>query len=282
MKTVVSRIDLGMTRIAGYTLYDEMSHEFLEVTPKEVKALISCGQVNGLKLVNGEVELDRESFNMSNLMVKSGVGKFRTLFPSSSMANCMYAVVRVIQTDNGNLYEIVSNKCARVTVAIEHLKMLMEIGYVAGVKMLDQKIEICHGVTFEDKTSRVIKLEKTTQDGAVESKQNLNGANIENMHNLPVHNKNNLHPKQGLSNINTEVKAVESKNDEAITPVEKSDRADVIDDSVHTIAESKALGGTSDDTTIIHDSTEKNKKDNQPKEQVNENKLTTNRNTKKK
>lgn len=281
MKTVVSRIDLGMTRIAGYTLYDEMSHEFLEVTPKEVKALISCGQVNGLKLINGEIELDRESFNMSNLMVKSGVGKFRTLFPSSSMTNCMYAVARVIQTDNGNLYEIVSNKCARVTVAIEHLKMLMEIGYVAGVKMLNQKIEICHGVTFEDKTSRVIKLEKTTGDGAVESKQNLNGTNIANMHNLPVHNKNNLHPKQGLSNINTEVKAVESKNNGSITSAEKSGRADVIGDSV-TVAESKALSETSDDTPRIHDSTEKNKKNNQPKEQVNENKLTTNRNTKKK
>ena len=48
MKTVACRIDLGYTRIAGYTLFDLETLEFQETTPKEVVDLMKSGKVNGL------------------------------------------------------------------------------------------------------------------------------------------------------------------------------------------------------------------------------------------
>jgi hypothetical protein len=155
MKTVANRIDLGITRVAGYNLYDEASLEFQETTPKEVKNLIKNNMVNGLKLENGEIILDTEGFNINNLMIKSSVGKFRTLHNTNSIVKCMYAVVRVIETDNEKFYEIISNKCARFKFKIEQLKGLIEIGgYVAGVRIINNEIEVCKGVTIEDRRSK--------------------------------------------------------------------------------------------------------------------------------
>lgn len=173
MKTVANRIDLGMTRIAGYNLYDEVSLEFQETTPKEVKDLINCGQVNGLKLINGEIQLDKEDFNMCNLMVKSAVGKFRPLYPDDSIVTCMYAVVRMIETDNGRLYEIISNKCSRVKITYERLKLLMEVGYVAGVKNINGAIEICKGVPIEDRRTKNEKASNSFLGEAADTKQSL-------------------------------------------------------------------------------------------------------------
>ena len=58
MKTVICRLDLGYTRIAGYLLYDSITQEFVETTPREVKELIKKDMVNGLKLLNNQIELD--------------------------------------------------------------------------------------------------------------------------------------------------------------------------------------------------------------------------------
>lgn len=249
MKTVVCRIDLGVTRTAGYTLYDEMSHEFLEMTPREIKDLVVSGDVNGLKLIKGRIELDREGFNMCNLMVKNGIGKYRTLFPNNTMANCMYSVVKVINRNTCNLYEIISNKCARVTVTFEQLKMLMDIGCVAGVKMVDGKLKIYSGVTFEDRTKKTIELKKATGYVKVELKQNL---------------------KAGIN------------NNEATLSVDELDSSDVICDNINTTTVSKIPGGVSDNILITSDDKGENKEDTQPKERISENKMRDDGNTKKK
>lgn len=249
MKTVICRIDLGMTRIAGYTLYDEKSREFQETTPKEVKNLIISEGVNGLRLIDEKIELDKDGFNMYNLMIKSAVGKFRTLYPNNSMISSTYAVVRLIQINNGNLYEIISNKCARFKVTAERLKILMEVGCVAGVKKVNNKIEICNGVTIEDKRTKVSELKEKTETEVKES-------------------------GQGLKSINTAVKTMIPKNNEIITSVGKSSSVDAKGDSIHTKVKSE-------NTSSIHDNAEKNKKNNQPKGQVIEEKLTNDQNVKK-
>jgi hypothetical protein len=271
-KTVISRIDLGFTRIAGYTLYDEVSREFQETTPKEVKDLIGRGQVNGLKLVDGEIELDTDGFCMSNLMVKSAVGKFRTLYPTTSIVNCMYAVVRVIETDNGRLYEVINNKCARVKVTPEKLKILMEIGYVAGVKMgAYGEIEICKGVTIEDKRTKVEQFESTTQTEVKEPELYLQDINIEEKA-LTVE-----------GDEKSAEKSAESVADESATPVEQEDNSsEIVFDSLD-VPEVHADGNTiSDDTSIDLGNTEANKNDSPSKEQVEEKKTTTPRKNKKK
>lgn len=227
-KTAINRIDLGMTRIAGYTLYDEVSREFQETTPKEVKDLISRGQVNGLKLVDGEIELDKDVFCMSNLMVKSAVGKYRTLYPTTSIVNCMYAVVRVIETDNGRLYEIINNKCARVKVTPEKLKILMEIGYVAGVKMGEcGEIELCKGVTIED---------KRTKAQAVDNQINIANTNLEELlGNISkeietVSFEVDSNSLQDVNVVETEEKISQKIDDSSNEPDEINDKSDDIKD----------------------------------------------------
>lgn len=224
MKTVISRIDLGFTRIAGYTLYDEASHEFQETTPKEVKNLIVHGQVNGLKLVNGEIELDKENFYMTNLMIKSAVGKFRTLYQTESIMNCinyMYAVVRVIETDKGRIYEIISNRCARVKVNEEKLKILLQVGYVAGVrKQFNGEIEICKGVNIENRRTKESEIKEKVQATDAEA-------------------------EQGLSDINSKENISKSENAESLETIFKSmDTSDIKDKSLANEQTNKKTNGT--------------------------------------
>ena len=142
MKTVICRIDLGYTRIAGYTLYDDVTEEFHETTPREVKELIKNNQVNGLKLVDGEIVLDTEGFNQRNLMIKSAVGKYRPLYDTDSLVTRMYAVLDVVDCGGEFKYEVITNYCGRKLMTEEFVRTLSSIGYVAGIKITDEKIKL--------------------------------------------------------------------------------------------------------------------------------------------
>jgi hypothetical protein len=154
-KTPVCRLDLGQTRVAGFTLFDPKSKEFQECTPKEVRQLILAGQVNGLKLCEDEIVLDRDGFNMRNLKIKSGVGNYRNMFPCEHGDGKFYAVVRLIDTDEGRLFELVDNKYARVKMDTAKLMMLAAFSSVAGVRVHDGAIELCDGVIYEDRRSEL-------------------------------------------------------------------------------------------------------------------------------
>lgn len=142
MKTVICRLDLGYTRIAGYTLYDDLTEEFHETTPREVKELIKKEQVNGLKLVNDEIVLDTEGFNQRNLMIKSAVGKYRPLHETDSLVTRMYAVLDVVDNGEELKYEVITNYCGRKLMTEEFVRTLNSIGYVAGAIITDEKIKL--------------------------------------------------------------------------------------------------------------------------------------------
>ncbi len=142
MKTVICRLDLGYTRIAGYTLYDDVTEEFHETTPREVKELIKKDQVNGLKLVNDEIVLDTEGFNQRNLMIKSAVGKYRPLHETDSLVTRMYAVLDVVDNGGELMYEVITNYCGRKLMTEEFVRTLSSIGYVAGAIITDEKIKL--------------------------------------------------------------------------------------------------------------------------------------------
>ena len=110
-KTVVCQLALGMTRVSGYTLYDHESMAFEETTPRDVKALIRQGVVNGLVLdKENNIQLDEAGFNCKNLLVKSGVGNYRPMKPCSGLASRgTYALTKVADTDDGLVYEVVSH-----------------------------------------------------------------------------------------------------------------------------------------------------------------------------
>lgn len=142
MKTVICRLDLGYTRIAGYTLYDDVTEEFHETTPREVKEFIKKNEVNGLKLVNDEIILDVEGFNQRNLMIKTAVGKYRPLFDANSLVTRMYAILDVVDCGGEFKYEVITNYCGRKLMTEEFIRTLNKMGYVAGAVITDEKIKL--------------------------------------------------------------------------------------------------------------------------------------------
>lgn len=144
MKTVICRLDLGYTRVAGYTLYDDVTEEFHETTPREVKELIKNNQVNGLRLVDDEIVLDTEGFNQRNLMIKTAVGKYRPLYNTDSLVNRMYTVLDVVDCGGILMYEVITNYCGRKLMTEEFIRTLSSIGYVAGAIITDTEINLCN------------------------------------------------------------------------------------------------------------------------------------------
>lgn len=158
MKTVAARIDLGMTRIAGYILYDPQTMEFHETTPKEVERLVKQGQVNGLVLNdNGELVPDLEGWNLGNIKIKSGVGNYRNWNTQDSRSDTIYSVVRAVDVqDAGRIYEVINNRCGRIFFSRKHLVALSTMAWIGGIRVNDEDdtIELCKGVQVDDWSTR--------------------------------------------------------------------------------------------------------------------------------
>lgn len=176
MRYAVSLIYLGYTRNSGAVLFDSDTKEFLDSTPAEVRRLIDLGLVKGLKWRNGdegpEFIVDTEGFNQQNIPVKSA-NKFRPYLNDVPGApiNSMYTVVRVLDTDyRGKLYEVVSNKCARIKITEQNLRELSQLTNIAGVWITDNEIKVCDGVQYENRKADAAFSKGTYKDGiAIES-----------------------------------------------------------------------------------------------------------------
>lgn len=159
MRFAVSVLMLGYTRLSGLVAYNSESREFEEITPAVARNMIEHKQIKGVKWKNnddgGEFVVDTEGFNQQDIPIKTAVGKFRSMVNnnySGLTVVSMYSVVRVLETDyRGRLYEVVSNKCARVKIPEENLIELSKITNVAGVIIKDNHVEVCDGVIFEDR-----------------------------------------------------------------------------------------------------------------------------------
>lgn len=154
MKTICCRRDLGYTRVAGFTLFDPVSLEFQETTPREVEKLVRQGQINGLKFSeSGELIPDLEGWNLGNYKICSGIGKFRDWNTQDPRGATCYSVVRAININNvGRIYETINNRCGRVFYTGKQLAALSSIFWVGGIKVNeeDDTIELCSGVELED------------------------------------------------------------------------------------------------------------------------------------
>lgn len=171
MRYAVSLIYLGYTRNSGAVLFDSDTKEFLDSTPAEVRRLIDLGLVKGLKWRNGddgpEFVVDAEGFNQQNIPVKSA-NKFRPYLNDVPGApiNSMYTVVRVLDTDyRGKLYEVVSNKCARIKITEQNLRELSQLTNIAGVWITDNEIKVCDGVQYENRKADAAFSKGTYKDG---------------------------------------------------------------------------------------------------------------------
>lgn len=258
MKTVANRLDLGKTRIAGFCLYCSESKDFIETTPNEVKTLINQGQVNGLKLVDGRIELDTENFNIHNLMIKSSVGRYRTLYADDCMVTCMYAVVSMLEIDNNSqIFEIINNRCGRIWITSERLKMLIQMGNVAGVRLVNGEIELCKGVSIENRKSMAEQTDNQYYLVVPEIEQLVEDTHIE-----PV--------------------PVQLDNNEVETHTKRADSLETIFDSLDVTKYSSEVNVNTEEATGTPDYTGENKEVDPLQEQVGEKKKVSDRKTKKK
>ena len=156
MKTVACRIDLGYTRIAGYTLYDTESLEFQETTPKDVEKLIHGGKVNGLAFDGeGKVIPDMYGWNLGNIKIKSGVSNYRNFNTDDPRGDTVYNVVRAFDVEGiGRIYEVINNRCARKFYTGKQLVVLSQMAWVGGIMVDDDdNIVLLDGVKVEDKSN---------------------------------------------------------------------------------------------------------------------------------
>lgn len=175
----VSIMMLGYTRINGVVAYDSESKGFEELTPAVARQLIAKNMIKGIKWKNsegnsGEFICDLEGWNQQNIPIRTACGKFRPMLDDvpGLPINSMYTVVRVIDTDyRGRLYEIVSNKCARLKVVDKNLRELNNITNIAGVWITDDNIRLADGIQYEDRRASASTTE-TVSAGAEEAKAN--------------------------------------------------------------------------------------------------------------
>lgn len=162
MKTVVCRIDLGYTRIAGYTLFDEETLDFEETTPKEVESLLKRGKINGLVFDSkGDIVPDLEGWNLGNIKIKSGVGNYRNFNTDSPKGDTVYSVIRVVEVEGiGRIYETINNRCARVFFSEKQMLALIQFSWVGGMKFNEEsnEITICKGVKTDKSDNGIFEL----------------------------------------------------------------------------------------------------------------------------
>lgn len=183
----ICALSLGYTRTAGLTVYDSGTREFIEMKPKDAKRLIEAGMLHGVKY-DGTKEKDffvpDPEFNMQDLLVKSGVGNYRSMLHEvpGMPAMTAYVLVRVLETNVGPIYEIVNNRCQRVKLTEEQLRGLHNIGNIGGVFITDDEIRVCEGVVIENRVypedAQFVGL-PLTAEGAVQAMMEENSGNNE-------------------------------------------------------------------------------------------------------
>lgn len=153
----LAELSLGYTRVVGALCFSPQTREFNEVTTAVAKRMIQNKELLGVKWeddANGGGFVPDEEFGMTNLLIKSGVGKYRPLYNDipGEPVNSMYVVTRVLDTDyRGRLFEVVNQKCQRIKLNEEQIRKLAELTQVAGVRITDDDIEILDGIQYEDR-----------------------------------------------------------------------------------------------------------------------------------
>lgn len=150
--TVVYEEKLGKRR-EGWCVYLEKSRDFTFWSDKQVKARLAAGEVvNGLTTSeSGEVMMD-ESFT-SSLLSKTGLVNFTPIRENEddSLTNKYYAVVHVIRSKAGNMYELVTNRCGLSMVDESKLKAMAGLIEIGGVQLDAKGRVVLHkGVTVDE------------------------------------------------------------------------------------------------------------------------------------
>lgn len=138
MRTCVCKLMLGRSRDAGYVCYDSEDLAFHEMTIAETKEWVKNYGVNGLVLNEaGQLVLDSDNYITTNLMTKSGVGRYRLLIPDRNLydEDTLFYVTKCIYDGDKTAYEVVSSKCARLLFAKETVIRLYKEAILNGIML---------------------------------------------------------------------------------------------------------------------------------------------------
>lgn len=150
MNIVVNKLVLG-NRELGWELWS--GKEVMEFTSKQLKDMIKAGKqkVCGLKIGdNDELELDKEGFFTTNMMVHSHIGSWKSM-EEESMVNNLYVCIGSHEEAGKVVYDCISSKFEQAKIPENDMRAYLKIGIVSGGAKLDGEKIVLAGTEFEKK-----------------------------------------------------------------------------------------------------------------------------------
>lgn len=136
MNVVVNKLVLG-NRELGFECWD--GKQISEFTAKQLKDMIRAGKqkVCGLKIgANGELELDKEGFFTTNMMVHSHIGSYKSM-EEEGMANLLYVCIGTHEEAGKVVYDCISSRFEQAKISESDMRAYLKIGIVSGGAKLD-------------------------------------------------------------------------------------------------------------------------------------------------
>ena len=140
MRVAVLKENLGSRDIC-WSLWN--GKEVMEMTSKQIVNTIKAGnKVCGLTIgSNGELELDREGFFATNMMVHRHCGNYKPMLEEGCMANMFYVVIGSHEENGNVVYDCISTKWEQAKLSEADLRAYLKIGIVsAGATIIDNKV----------------------------------------------------------------------------------------------------------------------------------------------
>lgn len=150
MNIVVNKLVLG-NRELGWELWS--GKEVMEYTSKQIKDMIKAGKqkICGLKIGdNDELELDKEGFFTTNMMVHSHIGSWKSM-EEESMVNNLYVCIGSHEESGKVVYDCISSKFEQAKISENDMRAYLKIGIVSGGAKLDGEKIVLAGTELEKK-----------------------------------------------------------------------------------------------------------------------------------
>lgn len=165
MNIVVNKLVLG-NRELGWELWS--GKEVMEYTSKQLRDMIKAGKqkICGLKIGdNDELELDKEGFFTTNMMVHSHIGSWKSL-EEESMVNNLYVCIGSHEESGKVVYDCISSKFEQAKISENDMRAYLKIGIVSGGAKLDGEKIVLAGTVFEKKVQSSVteKKEETAKN----------------------------------------------------------------------------------------------------------------------
>ena len=136
MNVVVNKLVLG-NRELGWECWN--GKEVMEYTSKQLKDIIKAGKqkICGLKIgESGDLELDREGFFTTNMMVHSHIGSWKSM-EEEGMANLLYVCIGSHEESGKVVYDCISSRFEQAKISESDMRAYLKIGIVSGGAKLD-------------------------------------------------------------------------------------------------------------------------------------------------